>query len=311
MSSSNRITIPAPARGAFAAVQAVSSDLAARLAERWFFTPPRRNLGPQAEAFLTTGRRFTLTTEGGDVVGWEYGAGPTVYLVHGWGGRAGRWWALAEPLLDLGYRVVTFDAPGHGASPGKLSSIPEFARALMAVVADRGPAHAVVAHSLGGAATALAASWGLDAGRFVLLAPPADPASWAEEFGEVLGARPEVMALTRSNSERRLNFSWDDLDVLAAVRDLPAAALVVHDLEDDVVPFGEGAAVAEAWPRARLASTTGLGHRGLLRDERVVEEVIGFVASGRPVMGPDAVPVEVPAGEAGRLEYQLFHRDAR
>jgi len=184
-----------------------------------------------------------------------------------------------------------------------MSSIPEFARALQAVVAARGPAHAVIAHSLGAAATALAASWGLDAGHFVLLAPPADPLSWADEFGAVLGARPEVMALTRANSERRLRFSWHDLDIPAAVRRLSARALVIHDQDDEIVPFEEGAAIAGAWPGAELVPTTGLRHRGVLQDDAVVAQSVEFVADGQSGYWP--------ASEAGQLEYELFHREAR
>src|SRR2546421_2228734 len=58
--------------------------------------------------------------------------------VHGWGSRGARFVDLGGALLASGFRVVTFDAPGHGASSGRLSSGPEFTRAALAVAAAVG-----------------------------------------------------------------------------------------------------------------------------------------------------------------------------
>ena len=43
------------------------------------------------------------------------------------------------------------------------------------------------------------------------------------------------------------------------------------------MPWSDGAAIAGAWPGARLVTTTGLGHRRILRDERVVSQAVAFV----------------------------------
>jgi pimeloyl-ACP methyl ester carboxylesterase len=53
--------------------------------------------------------------------------------------------------------------------------------------------------------------------------------------------------------------------------------LVVHDRNDREVGFDQGQAIAEAWPRARLLATEGLGHRRLLRDPAVIGAVTAFV----------------------------------
>ena len=52
---------------------------------------------------------------------------PSVYLVHGWGGRGSQLAAFVEPLVAAGHRVVLFDAPSHGDSdpgPGRAGSHP-------------------------------------------------------------------------------------------------------------------------------------------------------------------------------------------
>ena len=305
----HRITIPPPVRRGFAAIQAVSPELAARAAERLFFTPMRSAGSPGIEAFLRTGRRFAMRADGRPVTGWRWGPAvgqaPVIYLAHGWGSRGGRLAVYAEPLLAAGYAVVTWDAPGHGASGRGMSSMPEFARALTAVVGDHGPAHAVVAHSMGASATALAASWGLAAERFAFLAPAADPPAFATSFGHALGARPEIMARARARSEARLRFSWNNLDVCALAEGMRAPLLVVHDRDDETIPFAEGEAIAAAWPGSRLVETRGLGHRAIVRDPTVVAEVVAFVTGGDPAAALAAEQT------SGWLDRYLFEPGAR
>jgi pimeloyl-ACP methyl ester carboxylesterase len=302
--SARGLVIPAPARHAFGALQSVSRAAAARLAERWFFMPPRpAALSGGAHALLGAARRFAVSVDGRNVVGWTWGAaGPAVYLVHGWGSRGGRLSGFVEPLLDAGARVIAFDAPGHGASGRGLSSMPEFARALLAVAERHGPAQAIIGHSLGAAATTLAAGWGLAAARFALLAPAGDPAAFVTTFAAALGVRGDVLSRMRANSERRLRFSWTDLDICAVAARMTAPLLVVHDHEDTVVPFAEGASLAASWPGARLVPTSGLGHRGVVRDPGVIAQVVRFVTGGA---------IAAPRDESARLEHELFYRETR
>src|SRR6266702_4946610 len=136
MSATLRLT-----RAAFATVQRASPRLAALWAERIFCTPPRRPISERMATWLREGQRFTVTVSRRRVAAWSWGAqGPGVLLVHGWGSRGARFVDLGGALLASGFRVVTFDAPGHGASSGRLSSGPEFARAMripLLVIHDR------------------------------------------------------------------------------------------------------------------------------------------------------------------------------
>jgi pimeloyl-ACP methyl ester carboxylesterase len=260
------------------ALETASPELAARLAERLFFAPPRRPLSADDTAMLASARAFEFRSEGRRLHGWRWGTGPVVLLVHGWGGRAGRFSAFVEPLVAAGHTVVTWDGPGHGVSEGRLSSMPELARALAVVAAEVGPVHGVIAHSLGGAATSLALRDGLAARRVALLAPVADPGVFAEAFAVSMGVRPRTIEALRRNSERRIRFRWADLNVPAMAAGLSLPALVVHDEDDDVVPIHDGRAVAAAWRGAELIVTKGLGHRGVLRDPGTVRRAVEFVS---------------------------------
>lgn len=262
-------------RAGFAALNH-APGLAALWAEELFFTPRRAAASPRVRTFLSTGRRRDVEVVGTRIATWEWGAGPVVVLVHGWEGVGGQLAAFAPPLVAAGFRVVTFDAPGHGASGGRRSSIVHFARALRASSAPGGP-HAVIAHSLGAAATALAMAQGLAVGRVVFVGATAGPRDWTLQFARGFGIADRVMERLQQRTERRLGLRWEDFDVVALARRRAEPLLVIHDRDDPEVPWSDGAAIAEAWPGAQLLTTGALGHRRILRDDRVVGRAVAFV----------------------------------
>jgi pimeloyl-ACP methyl ester carboxylesterase len=267
-------------RTAFRTVGAVAPHVVARWAETIFCTPPRHDPPAADDEFVATGTRFMVRSEGQDIAAWEWGAGPTVLLVHGWGSRAGRFRALATALLESGFRVVAHDAPAHGRSTGRFASLPEFARALR-VVADRaGQIYGIVGHSLGGSAACLAMHGGLVARRLVLVAPPSDVVEFSQTFGDYLRIPPRARLAMRRNLETRLSMRWEDLHVAAIARELNVPSLVVHDREDEEVSFAHGEEIARAFPHGRLVATNGLGHRAILRDPEVVRQTVAFLREG-------------------------------
>lgn len=263
-------------------VEIVSPSLAGRLGERVFFRPPHRPLAAVDLEVLARARAFTVTSEGRPVRAWQWGAGPVVMLVHGWGGAGGRFSSLVDPILAAGCSAVTYDGPGHGFTGRGLSSVPEMARALDAVVAQVGAPDAIIAHSFGGVVTALALAGGLTPRRVALLAPAADPLRFFDEFVRVLKLSPRTGAALRAHSERRIRFDWDRLDVLPVFARAKSPVLVVHDREDETIPMEEGRRIAAAWPGAEFVPTAGLGHRGVLRDPAVVARAVSFVTARAP-----------------------------
>jgi pimeloyl-ACP methyl ester carboxylesterase len=263
-------------------VGTVAPGVAARWAETIFCTPPRHESRSTEEEFIATGKRFAVRWQQEKLAAWEWGRGPTVVLVHGWGSRAGRLTDLARALVAGGFRVVAYDAPAHGLSSGRYASLPEFARALQSVAEAAGPIFGVVGHSLGGAAATLAIHDGLEAGRVVLLAPPADVVVFSHAFASHVGLPARAHATMRRNLETRLRMRWDDIHIPTLAPHLRIPALVVHDREDPDVPYSHAEEIVRAWPDARLLTTTGLGHRALLRDPAVVRATVEFLQQGTP-----------------------------
>ncbi|MGY4643794.1 alpha/beta fold hydrolase [Cellulomonas sp. URHB0016] len=284
---SYRFGVPPALRAAVRAVDPWAPDLMARAALRLWCRPPHAT-GRQTVA---GGRTWTLPFGRSEIAGQTWGEdGPTVVLVHGWGGHRAQLAApLVEPLVAAGLRVVAYDAPSHGASgPGALgrgrSTLPELASALDAVVTaqtiEHGPVRAVVGHSLGAAASALAVLDGTATERLVLITPLAQPLSYVTEFAAALGlggtSRHRLVVRMEGLVGRRL--STLDVPVRAANAPGPLPpALVLSDLADKEADHQDGPRIARAWPGAELVVSDGLGHRRILRDGETVKRVVAYV----------------------------------
>jgi pimeloyl-ACP methyl ester carboxylesterase len=250
---------------------------------RMWCTPPRISLPPLV---IAPGRRFTVPVDGRTVAAEEWGEGPTVYLLHGFGGSRTDFHPFVPALTAAGYRVVAFDAPAHGASdPGALggrqSVLSEFVDALAAVVRVSGPALALIAHSGGGSSAARAALDGLPVQRLVLIAPMNNLTDHTSRFRAALGYGPRIETGFLNRLQKQVKAPLTDWDIAARAgerQDLPSL-LVVHDQDDRRVPPADSRAIADAWPRSQLQLTSGLGHRRILRDPAVLEAVVTFVGS--------------------------------
>jgi pimeloyl-ACP methyl ester carboxylesterase len=243
------------------------------------FRHSRRHPVPERERrWLASARRGAFEAGGRLLPTWSWGSGPAVLLVHGWQGRGSQMGAFAAPLADAGFRAVAWDAPGHGASPGRFSSLPEMIEAVLAAARAAGPLAGVVAHSVGAAAASGAMARGLEVDAAVFLSPPAEPARYLAAAAAWLGLPPPVAERARRRIERRFDVRMADLAPVAQAPRMTAPLVVVHDRDDGEVPWDEGSRLAAAWPGARLVTTRGLGHRRLLRDPAVVAEAVEAIS---------------------------------
>jgi pimeloyl-ACP methyl ester carboxylesterase len=261
------------------ALSTVAPALAARFAARLFVRPPRHRR-PEAEArALAAARAGVLDVKGRRVRTWSWGDGRSVLLVHGWGGRGSQLAPFVEPLLARGFSVTTFDALGHGDSDGREATIPDLVASLGAVAAAHAPIHGVIAHSVGAVATARALYEDLRAGAVVFMGPPADLVIASFPFADALGLTRGVRELMQRRIEARAGLPWEAFDVTRLAECQTTPLLVIHDRGDAEVPWQQGAAIARAWPGARLLATDGLGHRRILRDPTAMTAAVSFVAA--------------------------------
>ena len=264
----------------FSVAQSLNTRLAGRLAFRMFLTPPRRAIDPADAAVNALARKSTLRfgAEEFTLWTWDHG-GPVVVLIHGWGSRASRFGHFIAPLRAAGFTVIGIDAPAHGASRGRTADLPRFRESLAQVLRVHEPIHAVIGHSLGGGAvlTVLAETADNHPKKICLFGVPADMDYILESFALMLGLKAPALADLRARFTRRFGRPAREISVAAAAPSVRVPVLVVHDEDDSVAPFAQGAALAAAIPGARLLTTHGFGHSGALRDAAVIASGVAFL----------------------------------
>jgi hypothetical protein len=265
-------------------LSAVAPGLGFKLAWKVFCSPRRLPKKDWEAAALQDARQRTVSYQTGPVAVYEWGPtnSPAVVMVHGWEHRASFWRAWLQPLLAAGYRVVALDGPGHGASGGRQVTLTDFAGAVQAVVDTVGKVRAIVAHSFGAASVAglpVRLPAGVVLPRLVLMSTPVGPREVAGRFADFLYLPNEFVTRFAEHVERVTGRSVSSFAAAASGPAIGAEkVLVMHDEDDEIIPFSEGRRIAAAWLGARLHATRGLGHNRILREAAVVQTAVDFIA---------------------------------
>lgn len=229
--------------------------------------------------FHASARRIDLD----GVVGYEWGSGDkVVLLVHGWQSRASRFAVIGQALIERGYTVVSFDAPGNGESPGERTHVFHYATAIRALGSRYGTLEAVIAHSFGALATFIAVRGGVATRRIVTVAGVHDFASIVRDFGISVGLDAGGERRLRRKTEvwahARGVDPWRDVVSELDPTDTHTPVLVVHDAGDREVALEQAMQIVEAHTGpVETLITDGLGHNRVLSDAAVVERITRFV----------------------------------
>ncbi|WP_422743386.1 alpha/beta fold hydrolase [Mycobacterium sp. WMMD1722] len=279
-------------RRLFGVLERWAPVIGSRWAVELWCTPPVIESNLKMPPGVAAGRPIDAHWGGHRVVGEEWGEGPPIYLVHGWGGRRPHLAMFVKPLVQAGFRVVAFDLPSHNESdPGALApgrtTLVECAEAVAAMIAAHGAAHAVVAHSLGANATALAAARGARVGRLVFLAPMGEFPLYLDLFAARHGFGRRIRKGLHRRLEKRIGMRLSDTNLTNLGRRAGyPPLLVIHDPDDPDSPWAASEQVVAAWTGARLLTTKGLGrlaHYRMLRHRPAITAGVEFI--GQPAAG--------------------------
>ncbi|KIU18336.1 alpha/beta fold hydrolase [Mycolicibacterium llatzerense] len=278
-------------RARFAQLERFAPAIGSRWATELWCTPPIIEQSLRMPPGVAPGAPLEAHWDGHRIAGESWGDGPPVYLVHGWGGRRPHLGMFVKPLVAAGYRVIAFDLPSHNESepgalkPGRTTAI-ECAAAVAAVIREHGPAHAVVAHSLGAnSATMAAAVNGAQVGRLVLLAPMGDYPMYLDLFAARHNFGRRIRAGLQRRLVRRIGMSLADTNMVnLGARANHPPLLLIHDPDDPDSPYSSSEKLAASWPGAQLLTTKGLGklaHYRMLRHRPAITAGLDFISAER------------------------------
>lgn len=203
--------------------------------------------------------------------------GKKILLVHGWSGRGTQFYKLIKKLLQKGYQPIAIDAPGHGRFPSKFTDLVKFIQAIEVTYASYGPFYAMVGHSLGGVAIANAIIGNVHALKLVIIASPARISYTVRDFCIRIGASSKIESALYKKLEQLYGTHIHQYSLAEVVKSLSIPGLIVHDTDDDDVSYAEAIEIHNHWPGSRLYTTSGLGHRRVLRDKAVIKRILRFL----------------------------------
>ena len=259
-------------------LQTISPSLAYRVAIRVFYSPikfptPERELPYKNSAIVSreevNGKRITI---------YHVGQGDkAVLMVHGWSGRASQFYKMAPAIQKAGYKVFSFTAPAHGSSDEKQTHMLEFADCIAYLNNKYGPFEAIIAHSIGGAATLNALNKGVETNKVVLLGVPAYLKDVVLDFCKRLGLNNKVAELIIKHLKKEYDQDYEKFSTTRLAEHTATPGLIIHDEEDKDVSIDHARTNHSAWKNSELLETKGLGHRLILSDEHVISKVIDFI----------------------------------
>lgn len=231
------------------------------------------------EPIFSSAKALDLKYNGEAVSGYAWGEqGPLVLCVHGAFGRGGQFAELIPRLLEAGFRVAVFDAPGYGNSPASFVSTDGICNVMQQIAAKVGPLHAIVAHSMGGKWALHAIQGGVKVDKMVCIANVANSRFMFERYLQMNRVSPEVAAEMEAMIDAVEGpDAWNRYSPLRAVEKLLIPGLVLHGDQDPVIPLSEGEALAAAWGGAKLVKLPGCNHFNILRAGAAYDAVIAFL----------------------------------
>ncbi|WP_221075829.1 alpha/beta fold hydrolase [Agarivorans aestuarii] len=263
----------------------VSQAWAANTLAKLWFRVFKRKVSPNTQAFWQSAEQtITLKVNQHKLPLHLWGKGPLVVCLHGWSGSGVQFRHFVQPLVDAGYQVATFDAPGHGSHQDSHSHLLEFSDSLMAIQQQVAKVHCVLAHSFGAMATTTAQLRGFAPTKLVMLAPHLDVEEMFSTYANLLNLRQKLKATFKEQVGQKMQklLAGDDPWQLFSVERLTPQAtpgLLISDSQDQEVSQQQFKQIQQCWPNAKHQQTEGLGHFRLLKDPQVIAETVSFVGN--------------------------------
>jgi esterase/lipase len=263
----------------FQLLKFLSPWISSRIATYLFFTPLRFKMPKKEIVFdkeVSSSNRITHNKKSIQLYEWG-NSEKAVLVVHGWQGRATQLAHLVPRLLQGGYKVVGFDAPGHGKSSGFQTNIIEFTELIIKMKKLYPEIQAIIGHSIGANACVYAISKGLNINKCILIAPPISINWILKSYCTRVGLGAKVEKLMSEFIEKKFNIVLNSFSIIQLLKTVKCNGLIVHCVDDRDVPLDSSIKIHQYWKQSKMMSTKGLGHRRILKNKKVANTIYKFI----------------------------------
>jgi len=261
-------------------LQFISKNLATKFAAKIFGTPLKFN-APERELMMRESAKkelFDIPSINKKVLIYTYGySKKKVLLAHGWAGRGTQLFQLADKILENKMMVISFDAPAHGLSSGKTTSMTEFIETIQQVNKKYGPFDAAIGHSFGGMALLNSVASGLNINKLVTIGADNSIPQIFKYFVNKIGLKPVIARNLELFFEKKYKAKIDCYTSEKAAKKVLIPTLIVHDSEDKFVPVRSAISIRQNLKNGELLITNGLGHHKIFKDPYIIQRIIDFI----------------------------------
>ena len=281
-------------RTKFTTLGMMSPPLAGKLAFNLFCTPYPKFKKRKAPAIFHQAKKIQVVVVGDGIHNhgsstlngfvWHphKGNGKTVLIVHGYASCSYKFEQYIQPLLNMGCRVLCFDAPGHGLSQGKYINLVNYQQAINEMIKDHGPIDYFIGHSMGAITLSMIAEK-IDNPvnhKFVLIAPATKTSSTFERFFKMMHFNDVVRSAFIAEMGKHTHHPISYFEADRALQQYTGPLLWVHDEEDMVCPYKDLKDFQNKAPEnIKFLITKGLGHNKVYKTQVVIDKIMAFLAS--------------------------------
>lgn len=272
-------------RASFQTIGAVFPKIMAHKAYEIFATPRWRAQHTRTDAIIDAAKISDFLFQNETVKLYEWGHSEQIILLaHGWESRGTALRMYVPKLLEKGFKVVAFDAIGHGDSTGKLNNMPQNAKTIAAIIEHFGGIYGAIGHSFGCSSLIFAledVNNDLQIEKLVFLAVPHKISKIVNGYLKMIKAPDAVKHHFYEKISQLNGRDFRNVDVAASAPPSVKVGklLLVHDKLDKVTTIDAAENVVKNWENAQLLVTEGYGHFRLAKNPDVVRKIIAFFSS--------------------------------
>ena len=259
----------------------ISPQLLVIILYKYIFLPKRSYPKERDRGLLSKATQKSLKIIGSDIKVFEWSGGDKVVLVlHGWNSYALSMRDIISRLINEGYTVISFDAPGHGLSRSKYSGI-LYADIVGWFISNYKP-NIVIGHSIG-------AFYGLlqiNLLKLQFLIEKYVSIAMPNNIKYIIDSSLDIFHNKKINEQffsmtyKKLGINLDDINLLKVYLESPEfKCLLIHDLNDKVIPYFHSTNLNKCWSNSSLYTTNNMGHNLILKDSQTINKIIEFIKS--------------------------------
>jgi predicted alpha/beta-fold hydrolase len=222
--------------------------------------------------------KLRFNTADGKVNVYQAGTGPTVVLVHGWGGEASQFFSLMRGLKDCGFTALAFDHLGHGKSENKTASIQQMISTTNTIlrfvkINHLNGLNAVVGHDIGCSVIVNGEPDLIKDLPLFLISPVFNYKLYFLKKLKSLKLHPNILKQYAAKFVANYDRKFAKFELATNLQKYTDHTVIVHDKADDLSPISDTVKFSSQFPPRKLVVTNKRGHDRTINSESVWQEL--------------------------------------